>query len=408
MPGTEIYDIGLGKNNRAFGFNMDPAGVLPAQALYVWDPVGLAWVPMTQPGSSGGSSAPIGTVAVSGIASTVAVAGTFWQVTQPVSGTVSLQGTAVVSGTVAVSNMATSVSVSGSVAIASFPATTALVSGSVSVSNTVQAQLVSSTTQPVTGTVVVSSLSTTAVVSGSVGIASFPASTALVSGSVAIASFPSSTANVSGSITTISATGTINVTGAITTISATGTVNTGITTITGTGTLNVGISTISPAGTAKGTQAGLFLPVQDAKDSGRALRVFTINYTTAPGTEALATFTVNQGLNVTTSVSLYTVTSGKTLRLQAISGAALNATTTQSNAKLRVRTSSATSIGSPVCIDLAFPAVAGTTVASLGVANSLAIPDGLEIAGGQSIGISTVSTPTSTALVGCSLIGYEY
>lgn len=403
MPGLEIYDISLGKFNRAFGFNMDPAGVLQANAQYVWDANALAWVMMTQPGATPPGSAA-GTVAIDGAnsstlpvsgtfsvqSSTTPVTGTFWQDLQPITvpGQVSVTGTF----------WQTVQPISGTVALLG----TALITGAVSLSATANvAGTFWQATQPVSGTVQLSGSSATLPVSGTVSLGT----TALISGAITTIS-ATGTINTTGSISTISATGTVNT--GITTVTGTGTLNTGITTITGTGTLNVGISTIAPAGTAKGTQGGTFLPVQNAKDSGRAMRVFTINYTTAPGTEGVATFTVNQGLNVTTSVSVYTVTSGKTLRLQAISAAALNSTTTQSNAKLRVRTSTAASIASPVCIDLAFPAIAGTTVAALGTPSNMAIPDGLEIAAGQSIAISTLSSPTSSALVGCSLIGYEY
>jgi hypothetical protein len=109
---------------------------------------------------------------VSNFPATVAVTGTFFQITQPVSGSVSvsnLPATQPVSGSVSVSNFPTSTQVSN------FPATQA-VSGSVSVSNL-------PATQPVSGSVSISNLPATQPVSGSVSVSNFPA-TQPISGSI--------------------------------------------------------------------------------------------------------------------------------------------------------------------------------------------------------------------------------
>lgn len=75
-----------------------------------------------------------GTVAVNNFPATQPVSGTFWQATQPISGSVTLLGTSVVSGTVAVSNFPGTQVVSGTVSVSDFPAIQP-VSGTVAVSN---------------------------------------------------------------------------------------------------------------------------------------------------------------------------------------------------------------------------------------------------------------------------------
>jgi len=141
-----------------------------------------------------------GTLAVNIQNATVAVTGTFWQATQPVSGTVSvsnLPSTQPVSGTVGVNNFPATQTVSGAVSVSNFPATQPI-SGAVSISNFPATQPVSLATNTpditdranrVLGSVSVSNLPATQPVSGSVSVSNFPA-TQPVSGTVAVSNFP--------------------------------------------------------------------------------------------------------------------------------------------------------------------------------------------------------------------------
>jgi hypothetical protein len=128
---------------------------------YVEDVNTLTWVPMTQPGGStgggGDASAANQTTEIAKLTSIdgkltapLSVTGTFWQATQPVS------------GTVAVSNLPATQPVSGTV-------TANAGTGTFTVSGTVTAN-VGTGTQPVSGTVAVSNFPATQPVSGTVTV----------------------------------------------------------------------------------------------------------------------------------------------------------------------------------------------------------------------------------------------
>jgi hypothetical protein len=167
-------------------------------------PVSAASLPLPSNAAqeAGGNLSAIATAVAAG----VPVTGVFWQTTQPVSGSVSISNfpvTQPVSGSVSVSNFPTTLPVTGSVSVSNFP-TTQPVSGSVSVSNF-------PTTQPVSGTVAVS---------GSVAVTgTFWPTTQPVSGTLAVTQ--SGTWNI-GSITTLpSLPAGTNTIGAVTTVPAT-------------------------------------------------------------------------------------------------------------------------------------------------------------------------------------------
>ena len=156
----------------------------------------------------------------------------------------------------------------------------------------------------------------------------------------------------------------------------------------------------------RGTQGSLFLCVQEAKDSGRTYVVITIDRIAGVTTEALATFTINRGGTVTTGTS-YTVTAGKVLRLQSFVATILDSTTTTVNGRVRVRSAGTVSVTSGVILASDCGDMTGTAVAGSGEAVPVQIPDGLEIAAGQQIGISQVVSSTSSTVSVC-LIGFEY
>ena len=130
---------------------------------------------------------------------------------------------------------------------------------------------------------------------------------------------------------------------------------------------------------------------------------FFIDATTGVTSEALATMTINQNGSTSTATS-YTVTGGKTLRIQSYTVSAQETGSTVQTSKTRLRSAGTVSATSPV--------LHATFVSTTGATNSVnslstSFPDGLEIAGGQQIGISHLESSTSSDVT-VSVVGYEY
>jgi len=157
---------------------------------------------------------------------------------------------------------------------------------------------------------------------------------------------------------------------------------------------------------AKGVQGTNAASVQDYKDSGRVYKTFYIDAIAGVTSEALVTMNINSAGTVTTGTS-YTVTSGKTLRLTSFTATSKSSTTTAVNGRVRVRSAASVSASSGIVINADIPSTPGTAAAGTGQSVTIDIPDGIEIAGGQQIGISQVLSSTSST-VSCMLIGFEY
>lgn len=162
--------------------------------------------------------------------------------------------------------------------------------------------------------------------------------------------------------------------------------------------------------TAKGTQGAEALTVQDYKDSGRTFVTLTATGVAGVTSEALFSFSQNKGGTITASVSSYTITSGKTFRIQsvALSVRAGAAAVPFSRCILRSNTAGATVVGSNVVYN--FGEVFGIS-ATIGVGGNgfVNFPDGLEIAGNGTIsfGVSHLDQAT-TNVINFTLCGYEY
>jgi hypothetical protein len=159
---------------------------------------------------------------------------------------------------------------------------------------------------------------------------------------------------------------------------------------------------------AKNTQGTRALTVQDMKDSGRTYVSFTIDAIAGVTSEALSTMTINKAETVSSATS-YTVTTGKTLRIQAMS-ATVRATTTTAltSGKIRLRSAaSAISATSPIvaALDITPPTAAAAAGAS--GYGEMSFPDGIEIAGTHQIAVSQVISSTSSAVT-VTVVGYEY
>src|SRR5271170_2252040 len=160
----------------------------------------------------------------------------------------------------------------------------------------------------------------------------------------------------------------------------------------------------------KGTQGARALTTQDIKDSGRSYLTLTATAAAGVTAETLFSLSENRAGTVTGAVSSYTITSGKTLRITAmtLSVRAAAAAVPFSRATLRSNTAGATTATSAVVFQL--PEVFGIA-ATIGVGGqiNIDIPDGLEIAGNGtiSIGVSHLDQAT-TNIINFTLVGYEY
>src|SRR5271166_359853 len=156
---------------------------------------------------------------------------------------------------------------------------------------------------------------------------------------------------------------------------------------------------------AKGTQGTNALTVQDYKDSGRTYVTLFADAVNSTITDALITFQYNKGGTVTTGVTNYQVTAGKTLRIQSISVAA-SASGSTVQCKFRVRSGAATLSATSPILWGRFQA----SNASLPGESTCDIPDGLEIAAAQQIGISGIQLSGSAGNTQwtISIVGFEY
>lgn len=156
----------------------------------------------------------------------------------------------------------------------------------------------------------------------------------------------------------------------------------------------------------KNVSSGAYMPTQDAKDSGRTYMSFYIDAIAGVTAEALVTMNINTAGTVTTGTS-YTVPTGKTLRLVAISSTVKTTNTTAQSGRLRVRSAASVAASSGIVMNIDVPALNGTQAAGVGTSQNYSVPEGIEIAAGQQIGISQVMSATQTT-VSCFVTGYLY
>lgn len=164
---------------------------------------------------------------------------------------------------------------------------------------------------------------------------------------------------------------------------------------------------------AKGVQPTNSLGVQQPKDSGRSKVILSSVRVTSITTEALLTLTQKKGDATTTTGTSYTVTAGKTLRIQAIKlHAQLTTAATAAWVSCRLREGAASGGAVSTTSDIVAIAetntIAVTDVIGMGPPSFVVdFPDGLEIAGGQNIGISELALNVDLAVT-VVLMGYEY
>lgn len=164
----------------------------------------------------------------------------------------------------------------------------------------------------------------------------------------------------------------------------------------------------NPAGTE---YASIIRPVIPQRTGARNPIILYCDEINSLSTEALVSMTVNNGGTETTAQTKYTVTTGKTLRIQAIIfSVTLNTTTGgQKKGSLRLRADpSAVVVSSPVYLNLVCGSNALAAV-NEGTETSTVQSDGLEFPSGWQVGLSEISpgTASRTHFSYC-VVGYEY
>ena len=164
---------------------------------------------------------------------------------------------------------------------------------------------------------------------------------------------------------------------------------------------------------AKGTQGTTAEPTQDLKDSGRSKVILSSVKVTSITTEALLTLTQKKGDATVTTGTSYTVTAGKTLRIQSIRMyAEMTTAATAAWVSCRLREGAASggavSATSDIVDIVESSTIAVTDVIGMGVPPTIVnFPDGLEIAGGQTLGISELALNVDLSVT-VIVVGFEY
>lgn len=176
------------------------------------------------------------------------------------------------------------------------------------------------------------------------------------------------------------------------------------------GNLSVNISDVGGnAATAKGVQPAAAIPTQDLKDSGRTKVVLTLTKATGIAAEALVTLTIKKGDATVTTGTSYTVTAGKILRLQSMFASITASTAAINNVAIRLREGAASGGALALTSDIISELEASCPAAVIATSGQswTSWPDGMELAGGQQIGVSMISALAS-GTVTVVIIGYEY
>lgn len=157
------------------------------------------------------------------------------------------------------------------------------------------------------------------------------------------------------------------------------------------------------AGNLLGTAAAPF-PVRSLQDTARTAVVLSATAVASVTSEAMFTLNIWKAGTVTTGTS-YTVTTGKTFRIQAIQFGSRFATpsTTVTFASARFNLRSGSAITSPLVYGDSKMSAANTPTPN----SDLAIPDGIELPAASVVGVSHVDS-AATLLLDLLIVGYEY
>lgn len=247
-----------------------------------------------------------------------------------------------------------------------------------------------------------------------VAVTNFPA-TQPISGSVSVSNFPA-TQPVSGSVTANAGTGPASawkVDGSGVTQPVSGTFWQATQPISGTVTAQQVTAsslqaTVTQQTLTKGTQGSVGVSTQDLKDAGRDRVSFTADRVTPAASDTLVTFTKNVGGTATTAQTTYTVTSGKTLRIETVTIGVATSTTAAFSVRVALRentSGSCTASSAPVTL---LEAATLTAVTNEGANFATAvIPDGWEFPAADSVCVSAIAS-SATGTLTVTVLGFEY
>lgn len=145
--------------------------------------------------------------------------------------------------------------------------------------------------------------------------------------------------------------------------------------------------------------------------SARTVKIYECSTTAGVTTEAMLTLTPLSGFVAGSTGTSFSVTSGKTFRIQAIN-VSVRTTATNSSAsaivRLRISSSGAVTTGTtPAASVAALTGNATTTVVGWAASDQMIFPDGLELSGTMQFGLSQLASATSTT-IDAQIIGFEY
>ena len=157
---------------------------------------------------------------------------------------------------------------------------------------------------------------------------------------------------------------------------------------------------------AKGTQASNAIGIQSFVDSGRNQMAFVLDNANGVTAGALATATLWRGNSSLTTATSYSVTSGKTFRINSFSCSVVNTGATASYVRCYLLWST-TTLATTSAVAITLVAAAPAAVTNAGGVADLSLPDGFELPASANFGFMQIASATSCHVTIC-VTGFEY
>jgi hypothetical protein len=163
---------------------------------------------------------------------------------------------------------------------------------------------------------------------------------------------------------------------------------------------------VTPPTLIKGTQGSTGFSVQDLKDAGRVVKVFTASAVTGVTTETMVTLTPLSDFTAGSTGTSFAVTAGKRLRIQSFIFTIRSTTNAVVGGLARLRVSDTGTVTTSTSV-IAAEGNYTSNVSGQASSQNVVFPDGLELSGTMQLGVSQLCSGT-TAQIDVSVIGYEY